>query len=265
MKTDTQKTSPVTAPAIRSHKRAEAKTTLSMLTAYDFATARLFDEAGIEMLLVGDSVGMVVYGEPNTLSVTLEQIIMHSKAVARGAKRSLVVADLPFMTYQVSPQQALENAGRLIKEGQAHAVKLEGGVEMAETVEHIVRAGIPVCGHIGLTPQSIHQIGKYRIHGRNIDEREYLIESANALAKAGAFAVVLECIEESLSTEITQSCPIPTIGIGSGEGCDGQVLVWQDLLGLTLGKVPSFVKPEANLKEVVLEAARRFKRRHQLE
>lgn len=242
----------VTAPWVRSQKLVQK---ITMLTAYDYPTSVILDEAGIDMLLVGDSIATVIYGEPNTLSVTLEDIIRHSKAVSRGAQRALVVADMPFMSYQVSTEQAMTNAGRLIKEGNAQAIKLEGGVEVQHTVRSMVRAGIPVVGHIGLTPQSIHVLGTYRMHGKTSEERIYLLDSAQALTEAGAFCIVLECIQEDLASEISRLIEIPTIGIGSGPDCDGQVLVTHDLIGMTIGKVPKFVQPVKSLKDAVKSSA----------
>jgi 3-methyl-2-oxobutanoate hydroxymethyltransferase len=246
---------PVTVPWIRAQKNQKK---ITMLTAYDYGTAALLDEAGIDVILVGDSLGTVVYGEPNTLSVTIEDMLRHTQAVCRGSHRALVVADMPFMSYQVSIEQALIQAGRLIKEGRAQAIKLEGGFELAPTVQALSRAGIPVMGHIGLTPQSIHAMGSYRMHGKTQEEKQYLLESAQALANAGAFAVVLECVEEGLSREITKGIGIPTIGIGAGPDCDGQVLVTPDLVGLTIGRVPKFVHPLANLKEPFRQAIQQF-------
>lgn len=246
----------VTVPEIRKRKGAGPR--LSMLTAYDYPSARLLDEAGVDILLVGDSVGTVMWGLPHTLSVSLDEMIPYAKSVARGAARALVVGDLPMGSYQVTPEQALESALRFVKECGAHAVKLEGGSEMADTVRKLVRSGIPVMGHIGLTPQSLNVMGSYRMHGKEPAERDELLRSAKALEEAGAFSLVLECVEEGLSREITGSISIPTIGIGSGNVCDGEVLVLHDLLGLTLGKVPKFVRPEANLKELVSGAAARF-------
>jgi 3-methyl-2-oxobutanoate hydroxymethyltransferase len=245
----------VTVPWVRSQKK---KKKLTMLTAYDFPTATLLDENGIDLILVGDSVATVMYGEPNTLSVTLEDIIRHTQAVSRGAKRALVIADMPFMSYQVSSEQALMNAGRLLKEAHAQAVKMEGGKEIAPTVQTLTRAGIPVVGHIGLTPQSIHALGTYRTHGKTSEEQIYLLESAQALTEAGAFALVLECVEPTLAGTITNTIGIPTIGIGAGEECDGQVLVTQDLVGLTVGRVPKFVQPLASLREPFKQAIREF-------
>lgn len=245
----------VTVPWVRSRKGVEKFT---MLTAYDFPTARLLDEAGVDLLLVGDSLATVVYGEPNTLSVTMEEMIRHTRAVAKATARALVVADMPFLSYQVSLEQAVTNAGRFLKEAAAQAVKLEGGVEMADTIRAITRAGIPVCAHIGLTPQTIHAMGTYRMHGKNEQEKLYLLDSAKAVADAGAFAVVLECVEEALADEITRTIPIPTIGIGSGPRCDGQVLVVHDLVGLTVGHVPRFVNPLASLKEPFTAAVQAY-------
>jgi 3-methyl-2-oxobutanoate hydroxymethyltransferase len=253
-------TKPVTVPWICSQKGQKK---LTMLTAYDYPTAYYLDECGIDMLLVGDSVATVMYGEPNTLSVTLADIIRHTRAVARGAKRALVVGDMPFMSYQISLEQAVTHAGQLIKEGHAQAIKLEGGTEVAATIRAITRAGIPVMGHIGLTPQSINAIGSYRTHGKNPQERQYLLESAQAITEAGAFSVVLECVEESLATLITESIKIPTIGIGAGSHCDGQVLVTQDLLGFTVGKVPRFVNPVTSLKDPFQKGVREFIERTQ--
>jgi 3-methyl-2-oxobutanoate hydroxymethyltransferase len=251
---------PVTAPWICSQK---GKQKVTMLTAYDYPTAVYLDECGIDMLLVGDSVATVMYGEPNTLSVTVDDILRHSKAVARGAKRAMVIADMPFMSYQVNAEQALTNAGRFLKEGLAQAIKLEGGTEMAPTIRVLTRAGIPVVGHIGLTPQSIHAMGTYRTHGKNSAEREYLLQSAHQITEAGAFAIVLECVEESLAEQITQEIRIPTIGIGAGTNCDGQVLVTPDLVGLTVGRVPRFVNPLASLREPFQAAIMEFIQRTQ--
>jgi 3-methyl-2-oxobutanoate hydroxymethyltransferase len=245
----------VTVPWIRSQKGKEK---ITMLTAYDYPTATLLDEAGIDVLLVGDSVGTVIYGEPNTLSVTLEDMIRHTTAVTRGAKRALVVADMPFMSYQVSLEQAVRNAGRLVQEAKAQAIKLEGGVEYASTIQAITRAGIPVVAHIGLTPQTIHAMGTYRMHGKTPEEKDYLLESARAVADAGAFAVVLECVEPNLAAEITRLISIPTIGIGASPECDGQVLVVHDLVGLTSGRVPKFVHPLAQLREPFREAVEAY-------
>lgn len=245
----------VTVPWLKSQKGVAQ---ITMLTAYDYPTATLLDEAGVDMLLVGDSLGTVIYGEPNTLSVTMEDMIRHTRAVTRAAHRALVVGDMPFMSYQVSVEQAVVNAGRFVKEAGAQAIKLEGGTEMADVIRAITRAGVPVCAHIGLTPQTIHAMGNYRMHGKTDQERNYLLESAREVARAGAFMVVLECVEESLAREITAEIPIPTIGIGSGTDCDGQVLVINDLVGLTVGRVPKFVTPVAALGELLREGARAY-------
>jgi 3-methyl-2-oxobutanoate hydroxymethyltransferase len=232
---------------------------IAMLTAYDFAFARIFDHAGVEVLLVGDSLGMVVQGAQNTLAVTVDEIIYHTRMVARGRRRALLVADMPFLSYQVSIESALANAGRLLKEGGAEAVKLEGGVSVAETVRRLVAVDIPVMGHIGLTPQSIHRMGGYRVQGRRSGRapgcRERLLEDAAALEAAGAFAIVLEGMPPELAQEITGNAGVPTIGIGAGPDCDGQVLVMHDLLGLSGCAAPRFAKPYLNLWEEVSGAA----------
>jgi 3-methyl-2-oxobutanoate hydroxymethyltransferase len=238
--------------------KAEAKP-IAMLTAYDFAFARIFDHAGIDVLLVGDSLGMVVQGAQNTLAVTVDEIVYHSRMVARGRRRALLVADMPFLSYQVSAEQALTNAGRLLKEGGAEAVKVEGGVSIADTVRRMVDVDIPVMGHIGLTPQSIHRMGGYRVQGRRSGRapgcRERLLEDAAALESAGAFAIVLEGMPPALAAEITGKLSVPTIGIGAGPDCDGQVLVMHDLLGLSGCPAPMFAKPYLNLFDEVGAAA----------
>lgn len=230
---------------------------ITMLTAYDFTFARIFDQAGIDMLLVGDSLGNVVQGEETTLPVTLDEMIYHTRLVMRGIKRSLVVGDMPFGSYHVSPEDAVRNAIRLMKEGGAHAVKLEGGRTMAPTIRRVVDAQIPVMAHIGLTPQSVHQMGGFRVQGRGDEGRMQVIEDALAVQEAGAFAVVLEGIPAALGKEVTERLDIPTIGIGAGVGCDGQVLVMHDLLGLN-DWTPSFVKQYANLGALASQAARAF-------
>ena len=236
-----------------------ARTPIAMLTAYDYPFARIFDQAGIDVLLIGDSLGMVVQGADSTLPVTLGEIIYHVKMVVRGRQRALVVADLPFLTYQVSVEQALRNAGRLIKEGGAEAVKLEGGITMAETIRRLVDIDIPVMGHIGLTPQSVHRMGGHRVQGRQSGKgpgcRERLLEDAIAVEQAGAFSIVLEGIPAELAREITDRASIPTIGIGAGAACDGQVLVMHDVLGLSEAFVPRFAKPYANLWQDASAAA----------
>lgn len=223
----------------------EAKTKnqkLSMLTAYDYSTAKLIDEAGVNSILVGDSLGMVCLGYPDTLSVTMEDMIHHSKAVRRGVKNALLITDMPFMSYQTSIYDAVCNAGRLVKEGYADAVKLEGGIEIVEQIKAITTASIPVCGHIGLTPQSVHAFGGYKVQGKDEANAKRLVNEAKALEAAGAFAIVLECVPETLATYITSQISIPTIGIGAGRGCDGQVLVYQDMLGLFSDISPKFAK-----------------------
>lgn len=236
-----------------------ARTPITMLTAYDFPFARIFDEAGIDVLLVGDSLGMVVQGAESTLPVTLDEIVYHLRMVARARRRALVVGDLPFLSYQVSVQQALRSAGKLIKKGGAEAVKLEGGITMAETIRRIVDIDIPVMGHIGLTPQSVHRMGGHRVQGRRSGNapgcRQRLLEDAAAVEQAGAFAMVLEGIPAELASEITQRSSIPTIGIGAGPECDGQVLVMHDMLGLTESFMPRFAKPYASLWRDSLAAA----------
>ncbi|HXG09361.1 MAG TPA: 3-methyl-2-oxobutanoate hydroxymethyltransferase [Gemmataceae bacterium] len=223
---------------------------LTMLTAYDYTLARLLDAAGVDGLLVGDSLGMVVQGNEHSLGVTLDEVIYHTRLVARGVRRCLLVADMPFMTFQVSPQQALENAGRLVKEGGAHAVKLEGGVRSAAAIEAITRADIPVMGHVGLTPQSIRRFGGFRVQR---DETR-LLEDALATQEAGAFAVVIECVPAELAQKITTALHVPTIGIGAGAGCDGQILVTHDMLGLFDDIRPRFVKQYADLGREIVRA-----------
>jgi 3-methyl-2-oxobutanoate hydroxymethyltransferase len=224
---------------------------LTMLTAYDYTMARLLDAAGVDGLLVGDSLGMVVQGHETSLPVTLDEVIYHTRLVARGVRRSLLVADMPFMTYQVSPQQALENAGRLMKEGGAHAVKLEGGVRSAEAVAAITRADIPVMGHVGMTPQSVRRFGGFRVQR----EEERLVEDALASEQAGAFALVVECVPTAVAEQITAAVKIPTIGIGAGAGCDGQILVTHDMLGLFEDFRPRFVKQYADVGLAIRRAA----------
>lgn len=220
---------------------------LTMLTAYDYSTAKLIDASGIDSVLVGDSLGMVMLGYEDTLSVTMEDMIHHTKAVARGVKDALVVSDLPFMSYQTSVYDAVVNAGRLIKEGRAQAVKLEGGLEVCPQIKAIAEASIPVMAHLGLTPQSVNAFGGFKVQGKDEEAARSLIEQAKAVEAAGAFAVVLECIPAKLAELITKSISIPTIGIGAGNGCDGQVLVYQDMLGLYSDFTPKFVKRYAEI------------------
>lgn len=231
---------------------------VTMLTAYDYSMAKLIDESGINGILVGDSLGMVCLGYEDTLSVTMEDIIHHTKAVARGSKNSLVVADMPFMSYQASIYDAVVNAGRLIKEGRANAVKLEGGLEVCDKIQAIVKASIPVMAHIGLTPQSINVFGGFKVQGKDEETAKRLIEEAKAVEKAGAFAVVLECVPDRLSKIITESINIPTIGIGAGINCDGQILVYQDMLGLFNDFTPKFVKRYCNLSEEIKYAFKEY-------
>ena len=231
---------------------------IPMLTAYDYPSAKLADEAGVPMILVGDSLGMVVLGYDSTIPVTVEDMIHHIKAVARGARRSLIVGDLPFMSYQVDTSQALHNAGRLLQEGGAHAVKLEGGEKVAETVGRIAECGIPVMGHIGLTPQSVNSFGGYRVQGKSKNESARLIRDAVALEEAGAFAIVLELVPAPLSRVITQRLSIPTIGIGAGTHCDGQVQVLHDMLGLYADFVPKHARQYAQLADIMSDAFARY-------
>jgi 3-methyl-2-oxobutanoate hydroxymethyltransferase len=233
--------------------KAEGKK-LSMLTAYDYSMAKIIDESGVHGILIGDSLGMVVKGEDDTLSVTMEEVIYHTKAVKRGAKNALVVSDMPFLSYQVSIEQAVLNAGRLVKEGGASAVKLEGGANVAAQVKAIVDAQIPVMGHIGLTPQSVNAFGGFKVQGKSEAAAKQLIEDAALLEKAGAFSIVLEGIPEKVAELITKAVSIPTIGIGAGKHCDGQILVYQDMLGMFSDFVPKFVKQYANLGTIMKEA-----------
>jgi len=246
----------VTVPEIGKMKQRGEK--ITCLTAYDYSFARILDEAGIDMLLVGDSVGCVVQGQHNTLAVTMEEMIYHTRAVARGRQRALLIGDMPFLSFQVSREQALQNAGRFLKEAGAEAVKLEGGVSMQETIAAIVRAGIPVMGHIGLTPQSLHRFGGYKIQGREEKQRGDLLRDALAVEEAGAFALVLEGMPMELAKEITERLTIPTIGIGAGAHCDGQVLVIHDMLGLFHDFTPKFVKAYADLNAAVTTAVKTF-------
>lgn len=231
---------------------------LTMLTAYDYSTAKLIDEAGINSILVGDSLGNVILGYEDTISVTMEDMIHHSVAVARGAKNALVVCDMPFMSYQTSVYDAVVNAGRLMKEGRAGAVKLEGGQEVCPQIKAIVDAGIPVCAHLGLTPQSINAFGGFKVQGKTEAAAKKLIEDAKAVEEAGAFAVVLECVPAALAELVTKTVSIPTIGIGAGNVCDGQVLVYQDMLGMFSDFTPKFVKKFADIGTVMKEAFKAY-------
>ena len=247
---------PVTVPDILGRKNSGKK--ITALTAYDYSFSKLLDATDIDIILVGDSLGMVSLGHENTLSVTLENMIDHTRAVKRGAQRALVVGDMPFMSYQVSVEQAVTNAGRLIQEGGASAVKLEGGARMADRVQAIVQAGIPVMGHIGLTPQSVHQFGGYKVQGKNYLDSRQIRQDARDLQNAGIFAVVMEGIPGELAEEITSELKIPTIGIGAGLHCDGQILVLHDLLGLTQDFVPKFVKQYAQLADILKSAVSEY-------
>lgn len=240
------------------HKYKQGGKKLVVVTCYDALFAKLVEQAGIDIILVGDSLGVVVQGKPNTLSVTMDDMLYHTGMVAKAAQRSFVIGDMPFMSYQASRGDAVRNAGRLLQAGAA-AVKLEGGGIMADRVQAMTSAGIPVMGHLGMTPQSIHQYGGYRVQGKGKDRADLLMEDAQALQAAGAFAVVLEAIPAALARMITESLTIPTIGIGAGHHCDGQVLVLYDLLGLFDDFMPKFVRPYAHLKVDVLQALRRYK------
>jgi len=246
----------ITVPHILKMKQRGER--ITCLTAYDYSFARILDEAGVEMLLVGDSLGCVVQGGANTLAVTMDEMIYHTRLVARGRKRALVIGDMPFMSYQTGTDDALRNAGRFFKEAGAEAIKLEGGVAVQDAIRAIVDAGMPVMGHIGLTPQSVHQFGGYKIQGREKERREALLRDAVAVQDAGAFSLVLEVIPQDLAGEITERLTIPTIGIGAGLQCDGQVLVIHDMLGLFDDFVPKFVKRYADVKQTMLGAVKEF-------
>ena len=250
----------ITASALRARKLGGnlVGDRLVAITAYDASFARLLDAAQVDVLMIGDSLGMVIQGLPNTLAVTLEDVIYHTRAVARGSSRALVVADLPFMSYQVSPEQALAAAGRLVKEGGAEAVKLEGGRSVCTAVSRMVEAGIPVMGHLGLTPQSLHVFGGFKVQAREEAARDRLLADARALERAGVFSLVLEAVPRGVAKWVTESVSVPTIGIGAGPDCDGQVLVCYDLLGLFQGFVPRFVKRYAELGDQVIAAARNY-------
>lgn len=240
-------------------KEAKAKgEKLTMLTAYDYSTAKLLDESGVNSILVGDSLGMVMLGYEDTLSVTMDDMIHHTAAVARGANNALVIADMPFMSYQTSVYDAVVNAGRLVKEGRAQAVKLEGGLEICDHIKAIVNASIPVCGHIGLTPQSINAFGGFKVQGKCEAAAKRLLDEARAIEEAGAFSVVLECVPAALAKKISELISIPTIGIGAGAGCDGQVLVYQDMLAMYSDFKPKFVKQYANVGDIMKDAFKSY-------
>ena len=227
---------------------------IGMVTAYDYSTARIIDAVGIPLILVGDSLGMVMLGYESTIPVTIEDMLHHTKAVVRGTKRAMVIGDMPFMTYQVTVEDALRNAARFIQEAGAQAVKLEGGVSVAEKIRRLVECGIPVMGHIGLTPQSIHQFGGYRIQGKTPETAKLMLRDAQAVEEAGAFAIVLETVPTQLATLISQKINIPTIGIGAGAGCDGQVQVIHDMLGWFTDFVPKHTKQYARLADIITDA-----------
>lgn len=231
---------------------------LTMLTAYDYSTAKLVDEAGINSILVGDSLGMVMLGYEDTLSVTMEDMIHHTAAVARGTKNALVIGDMPFLSYNTGIRDAVINAGRLMSEGRANCVKLEGGKEVCDVIKAITDAKIPVCAHIGLTPQAVNALGGFKVQGKSIESAKKIIEDALAVQEAGAFAIVLECLPAALAKKITSMLDIPTIGIGAGPDCDGQVLVYQDMLGLYKDFTPKFVKKFANIGEAMTDGIKAY-------
>jgi len=243
----------VTTLSIRGSKVSDGAPPLVAVTAYDYTFAKLVDEQ-VDIVLVGDSVGMVVQGHPNTLSVKLEDMIYHSRCVSKGLQKAHLVVDMPFMSYQINIEEALKNAGRLLSEGEAHAVKVEGGVSVSKTITKMVEVGIPVMGHVGLTPQSVHALGGYRVQGKTASARESIIQDAIALEDAGVYAIVLEGIPAELAKAITERVKVPTIGIGAGPNCDGQILVLQDFLGLNTDFQPKFVKRFAELAEETRKA-----------
>ena len=241
-------------------RKKEAGRKITMMTAYDYPSARLVDEAGIDTILVGDSLGMVVLGYDSTVPVTMDEMIHHCKAVCRAAKGSLIIGDMPFLSYQVSVDKAIDNAGRFIKEARCDAVKLEGGSEMADLVRAIVRAGIPVCGHIGLTPQTATMLSGFRVQGQDAQSASKLVVASKDLEEAGAFMLVMECIPDLLGARITGELRIPTIGIGAGKDCDGQVLVYHDLVGLFERFTPKFAKQYVKLSPLISDALTRFRK-----
>ncbi|MCZ6689437.1 MAG: 3-methyl-2-oxobutanoate hydroxymethyltransferase [Planctomycetota bacterium] len=247
----------MTVPQVTSWKKRDEK--IAMVTAYDYPTAILVDRAGIEVVLVGDSLANVILGQKGTVGVTMDEMIHHARAVRRGIERALLIGDMPFLSYQASKEEAIRNAGRFLKEAGTDAIKLEGGRTIAATVRGIVEAGIPVMGHIGLTPQSASKLGGYRVQGKDAGSAQDLIRDATALESAGVFSIVLECVPDRVSERITSAVSVPTIGIGAGPSCDGQVLVLHDLLGLTVGDSPRFVKRYADLSEEILKALRAYR------
>ncbi len=246
----------ITPPEIMAKKQNGEK--ITMLTAYDYSMAAMIDQAGVDMILVGDSLGMVVLGYESTVPVTMEEMLHHAKAVSRGARQALVVGDMPFMSYQVSPEDAVKNAGRFIKEAGCQAIKLEGGIEQAHTIEAIVKAGIPVVGHIGLTPQTATALGGYKLQAKDAESARKLLDDGRAVAEAGAFALVIECVPSGIGKAVSESVHIPTIGIGAGPHCDGQVLVTNDLLGMFEKFTPKFVKKFADLSPIIKDAFSRY-------
>lgn len=246
----------VTVPEIRNRKVQGPA--IAMVTAYDVTMARLLDEAGVDIVLVGDSLGMVVQGLPNTLPVTVDEVCYHGRAVSRGLARAHLVGDMPFMSFQVSPAQAVESAGKLMKEGAFESVKIEGGAELAEHVARMVSVGIPVMGHVGLFPQRVHALGGFRVQGKSEAGADQILADALALEQAGAFALVLEAMPAEVAERVTRAVRVPTIGIGSGSGCDGQVLVCTDMLGMSRSKAPKFVKRFAELAEIIVGATKTY-------
>jgi len=232
---------------------------ISMLTAYDYSTAKLLDEAGVDSILVGDSLGMVILGYENTLQVTVDDMIHHTKAVTRAVKRAYVIADMPFLSYHISVEETIRNAGRMIQEANAHAVKLEGGREVVDKIEALIKAQIPVMGHLGLTPQSVNMMGGFKVQGKDELQAKTILEDAKLLQEAGVFAIVLECVPAKLAKLISESIDIPTIGIGAGKDCDGQVLVIQDMLGMYSDFTPKFVKKYCEVGSVIKDAVKEYK------
>ncbi|NLO22399.1 MAG: 3-methyl-2-oxobutanoate hydroxymethyltransferase [Syntrophomonadaceae bacterium] len=247
----------ITTSTLKDKKQRKEK--ISMLTAYDFSLASMVDAAGLDIILVGDSLGNVVLGYENTLAVTMDDMVHHTKAVVRGSKNAMVVSDLPFLSYHISIEESVRNAGRLIQEGGAQAVKLEGGVERVDHVKAILDAQIPVMGHIGLTPQSVNQFGGFKVQGKDLESARKIIEDAKALDAVGVFSIVLEGVPTKLAQKITEEVSVPTIGIGAGQYCDGQVLVINDMLGMFTGHIPKFVKKFANLQPLIIEALQQYK------
>jgi 3-methyl-2-oxobutanoate hydroxymethyltransferase len=246
----------VTVPEIRDRKTHGPS--IAVVTAYDFTMARLFDDAGVDVVLVGDSLGMVVQGLANTLPVTIDEVCYHGRAVSRGLRRAHLVGDMPFMSFQVSPAQAVENAGKMMKEGAFESVKLEGGVEIAEHVARMTSLGIPVMGHVGLAPQRVHALGGFRVQGKTDEAADRIVADAVAIEQAGAYAIVLEAMPAEVASRVTRAVSVPTIGIGAGRGCDGQVLVGTDLLGMSSGHAPKFVKHFAELGDAIVNATRAY-------